>query len=125
MKSRYLLSFAFFCLGNSLIFSTDIDSSFSIKWHNDSWGVGGLFPAGPPWNMVGPYDFDNDGFGDFVVSSSYAGQYCNGVYHYEAVSNDSIDISIFNLFDRRYSKSICDFFNYPKYIRFNKFRHPN
>ena len=92
MKFQYLLSFALFCLGNSLIFSTDIDSSFSIKWHNDSWGAGGLFPAGPPWNMVGPYDFDNDGFGDFVVSSSYAGQYCNGVYHYEAVSNDSIDI---------------------------------
>ena len=92
MKSRYLLSFAFFFLGNSLLLSTDIDSSFSIKWHNDSWGAGGLFPAGPPWNMVGPYDFDNDGYGDFVVSSSYAGQYCNGVYHYEAASNDSIDI---------------------------------
>ena len=92
MKSRYLLSFAFFFLGNSVLLSTDIDSSFSIKWHNDSWGAGGLFPAGPPWNMVGPYDFDNDGYGDFVVSSSYAGQYCNGVYHYEAVSNDSIDI---------------------------------
>ena len=92
MKSRYLLSFAFFFSGNSLLFSTDIDSSFSIKWHNDSWGAGGLFPAGPPWNMVGPYDFDNDGYGDFVVSSSYAGQYCNGVYHYEAASNDSIDI---------------------------------
>ena len=92
MKSRHLLSFAFFFLGNSLLLSTDIDSSFSIKWHNDSWGAGGLFPAGPPWNMVGPYDFDNDGYGDFVVSSSYAGQYCNGVYHYEAASNDSIDI---------------------------------
>ena len=92
MKSRYLLSFAFFFLVNSLLFSADIDSSFSIKWHNDSWGAGGLFPAGPPWNMVGPYDFDNDGYGDFVVSSSYAGQYCNGVYHYEAASNDSIDI---------------------------------
>ena len=92
MKSRYLLSFAFFFSGSSLLFSTDIDSSFSIKWHNDSWGAGGLFPAGPPWNMVGPYDFDNDGYGDFVVSSSYAGQYCNGVYHYEAASNDSIDI---------------------------------
>ena len=91
MKSRYLLLFAFF-LGNSLLLSTDIDSSFTIKWHNDSWGAGGLFPAGPPWNMVGPYDFDNDGYGDFVVSSSYAGQYCNGVYHYEAANNDSIDI---------------------------------
>ena len=92
MKSRYLLPFAFFFLRNSLLLSTDIDSSFSIKWHNDSWGTGGLFPAGPPWNMVGPYDFDNDGYGDFVVSSSYAGQYCNGVYHYEAASNDAIDI---------------------------------
>ena len=92
MKFKYLLAFFFFCLGGSLILGRDIDSSFSIKWHNNSWGAGGLFPAGPPWNMVGPYDFDNDGYGDFVVSSSYAGQYCNGVYHYEAVSNDSIDI---------------------------------
>ena len=92
MKFEYLLAFFFFCLGGSLILGRDIDSSFSIKWHNNSWGAGGLFPAGPPWNMVGPYDFDNDGYGDFVVSSSYAGQYCNGVYHYEAVSNDSIDI---------------------------------
>ncbi len=92
MKFKYLLAFFIFCLGGSLILGRDIDSSFSIKWHNNSWGAGGLFPAGPPWNMVGPYDFDNDGYGDFVVSSSYAGQYCNGVYHYEAVSNDSIDI---------------------------------
>ena len=100
MKSRYLLSFAFFFLVSSLLFSADIDSSFSIKWHNDSWGAGGLFPAGPPWNMVGPYDFDNDGYGDFVVSSSYAGQYCNGVYHYEAGSNDSIDIRwIYTFYD--------------------------
>ena len=28
---------------------------------NDSRGSGGLL--GPSWNMVGPYDFDNDGFG--------------------------------------------------------------
>ena len=69
MKSRYLLSFAFFFSGNSLLFSTDIDSSFSIKWHNDSWGTGGLFPAGPPWNMVGPYDFDDIDTGDDKVAA--------------------------------------------------------
>jgi len=74
------------------IYAADIDSSFTIKWHNDAWGAGGLFPAGPPWNMVGPYDFDNDGYGDFIVASAYAGQYCNGVYHYEATDNDSITV---------------------------------
>ena len=55
-------------------------------------GEVGLIPAGPPWNMVGPFDFDGDGFGDFVVSSSYAGEFCNGVYHYEAAGNDSLEL---------------------------------
>ena len=100
MKLPHVLSFVFLFLGNSYLSGTDIDSSFSVKWHNDSWGSGGLFPAGPPWNMVGPYDFDNDGFGDFIVSSSYAGQYCNGVYHYEAVSDDSVEIQwVYTFYD--------------------------
>ena len=82
------------------IYATDIDSSFTIKWHNDAWGAGGLFPAGPPWNMVGPYDFDNDGYGDFIVASAYAGQYCNGVYHYEATDNDSITVQwVYTFYD--------------------------
>ena len=51
------------------ILATEIDSSFIVQWHDSTWGEGGLFPAGPAWNMVGPYDFDNDGFGDFVVSA--------------------------------------------------------
>ena len=82
------------------IYAVDIDSSFTIKWHNDAWGAGGLFPAGPPWNMVGPYDFDNDGYGDFIVASAYAGQYCNGVYHYEATDNDSITVQwVYTFYD--------------------------
>ena len=39
--------------------------------------------------MVDHFDFNGDGFGDFVISSSYAGEFCNGVYHYEAARNDS------------------------------------
>ena len=82
------------------IYAADIDSSFTIKWQNDAWGAGGLFPAGPPWNMVGPYDFDNDGYGDFIVASAYAGQYCNGVYHYEATDNDSITVQwVYTFYD--------------------------
>ena len=73
-----------------LTYASEIDSSYTLKWQNEAWGSGGLFPAGPAWNMVGPYDFDNDGFGDFIVASSYAGEFCNGVYHYEATVNDSI-----------------------------------
>ncbi len=85
MKKETLLFILF-----SFLSATDIDSSYSLKWQNDPWGAGGLFPAGPPWSMVGPYDFDGDSLGDFVVSSSYTGAYCNGVYHYEAVADDSI-----------------------------------
>jgi len=76
----------------SCISAQEIDSSYSLKWHNEPWGAGGLFPAGPPWNMVGPYDFDGNGFSDFIVSSSYTGEYCNGVYHYEAAGDDSIGL---------------------------------
>ena len=80
--------------------ATEIDSSFSLKWNNEPWGSGGLIPAGPPWNMLGPYDFDGDGFGDFVVSSSYAGEFCNGVYHYEATSNDSVELQwVYTFYD--------------------------
>jgi len=76
----------------SCVSAQEIDSSYSLKWHNEPWGAGGLFPAGPPWSMVGPYDFDGNGFGDFIVSSSYTGEYCNGVYHYEAAGDDSIGL---------------------------------
>lgn len=89
-----------FCLSLSIGFSAEYDSSFSVKWQNLPWGAGGLIPAGPPRNMVGPYDFDNDGFGDFVVASSYAGEYCNGVYHYEATQNDSVTLQwVYTFYD--------------------------
>ena len=83
-----------------LTYASEIDSSYALKWQNDPWGSGGLFPAGPPWNMVGPYDFDNDGFGDFIVASSYAGEFCNGVYHYEATVDDSIALQwVYTFYD--------------------------
>ncbi len=92
MKTRFSNILFYFSLSITHVLATEIDSSFILQWQDSTWGEGGLFPAGPAWNMVGPYDFDNDGYGDFVVSSSYAGQFCNGVYHYEAVSNDSIAV---------------------------------
>jgi len=95
-RLKNLLFFLIFSLG----FSTEFDSSFSVKWQNLSWGADGLIPAGPPRNMVGPYDFDNDGFGDFIVASSYAGAFCNGVYHYEATENDSITLQwVYTFYD--------------------------
>ena len=63
------------CVFSTLAFAVEMDTSYSVKWSNTPWGGGGLIPAGPPWNMVGPFDFDGDGFGDFVVSSSYAGEF--------------------------------------------------
>ena len=86
-------------LSFTLIIGAEVDSTFSVKWTDLSWGSGGLHPDGPPWSMVGPYDFDNDGFGDFIVTSSYTGSFCNGVYHFEAVANDSIALQWYYYFD--------------------------
>ena len=92
----------------TILFATDIDSSYSVKWQTIPWGSGGLEPAGPPWSMVGPYDFDNDGYGDFIVASAYTGVFCNDVIHYEAVANDSIDIKWVYTF----STLSCQYDNY-------------
>mgnify|MGYP001250778905 CR=1 FL=1 len=91
MNSRSEIFIITFCT-LSFLSATDVDSSFSVKWQNVPWGAGGLYPGGPPWNMVGPFDFDNDGYGDFIVSSSYTGQFCNDVTHYEATGNDTISL---------------------------------
>ncbi len=88
------------CVFSTLAFAVEMDTSYSVKWSNTPWGGGGLIPAGPPWNMVGPFDFDGNGFGDFVVSSSYAEEFCNGVYHYEAAGNDSLDLKwVYTFYD--------------------------
>ena len=90
------------------ISATDMDSSFIVKWQTTPWGSGGLYPAGPPWSMVGPFDFDSDGYGDFVVSSSYTGSFCNDIYHYEAVDDDSIALKWLYTF----SELSCTYDNY-------------
>ena len=87
-----------FFLSFSLTIGAEIDSSFSVKWTDLPWGSGGQHPDGPPWSMVGPYDFDSDGFGDFVVTSSYTGSFCNGVYHFEATADDSISLQWYYYF---------------------------
>jgi len=97
-----------FFLSFSLTIGAEIDSSFSVKWTDLPWGSGGLHPDGPPWSMVGPYDFDSDGFGDFVVTSSYTGSFCNGVYHFEATADDSISLQWYYYF----GDLSCSFDNY-------------
>ena len=97
-----------FFLSFSLTIGAEVDSSFSVKWTDLPWGSGGLHPDGPPWSMVGPYDFDNDGFGDFVVTSSYTGSFCNGVYHFEATADDSISLQWYYYF----GDLSCSFDNY-------------
>ena len=97
-----------FFLSFSFTIGAEIDSSFSVKWTDLPWGNGGLHPDGPPWSMVGPYDFDNDGFGDFVVTSSYTGSFCIGVYHFEATADDSISLQWYYYF----GDLSCSFDNY-------------
>ena len=106
MTIRMKKMICFFCI--SLAIGAEVDSSFSVKWTDLPWGSGGLHPDGPPWSMVGPYDFDNDGYGDFIVTSSYTGSFCNGVYHFEAVANDSIALQWYYYF----GDLSCSFDNY-------------
>ena len=101
----YILAMVLFC---SSISAAVIDSSFTVKWHDLPWGSGGLHPDGPPWSMVGPYDFDDDGYGDFIVTSSYTSSLCNGVYHFEAVADDSIALQWYYYF----GDLSCSFDNY-------------
>ena len=108
MKSQIYFYMVAFIFTGTPLFSQNIDSSFSVKWETLPWGSGGLYPAGPPWSMVGPYDFDNDGYGDFIVSSSYTGSFCNDVYHYEAVEDDSINLQWVYTF----SQLSCSYDNY-------------
>ena len=105
-RSANTLIMIFCC--SFLLLAADIDSSFSVKWHDLPWGSGGLHPDGPPWSMVGPYDFDDDGYGDFIVTSSYTGSLCNGVYHFEAVADDSITLQWYYYF----VDLSCSFGNY-------------
>ena len=54
--------------------------------------------------MVAHFDFNGDGFGDFIVSSSYACEFCNSVYHYEAENNDSTGLKwAYTFYDPSYA----------------------
>ena len=108
MNKKHWTALIILYLPFTILFATDIDSSYSVKWQTIPWGSGGLEPAGPPWSMVGPYDFDNDGYGDFIVASAYTGVFCNDVIHYEAVADDSIDIKWVYTF----STLSCQYDNY-------------
>ena len=76
------------CVFSISIYAVEVDSSYTINLSNAPWEGRGLMPTGFRWNMVDHFDFNGDGFGNFIVSSSYAGEFCNGVYHYEAENND-------------------------------------
>ena len=108
MNNKYWATLIILYFHLTILSATDIDSSYSVKWQTIPWGSGGLEPAGPPWSMVGPYDFDNDGYGDFIVASAYTGVFCNDVIHYEAVADDSIDIKWVYTF----STLSCQYDNY-------------
>jgi len=92
------------CVFPISIYAVEMDPSYTIKWSNTPWEGGGLMPTGSRWIMVDHFDFNGDGFGDFIVSSSYAGEFCNGVYHYEAENNDSTGLKwAYTFYDPSYA----------------------
>ena len=86
------------------VYAVEMDSSYTIKWSNTPRENGCLIPTGSRWNMVDHFYFNGDGFGDFIVSSSYAGEFCNGVHHYEAENNDSTGLKwAYTFYDPSYA----------------------
>ena len=103
MLKKVLAIKLFFYVFSISVYAVEMDSSYTIKWSNTPRENGCLIPTGSRWNMVDHFDFNGDGFGDFIVSSSYACEFCNSVYHYEAENNDSTGLKwAYTFYDPNY-----------------------
>ena len=89
MKKILLLGMLAFC---SILSAQDYPNSFTPVWQDLSWGNGGLTPTGVIWSMDGIFDFDNDGLGEFFLSSSWSGNFGNDAILYEAAGDNQYQI---------------------------------
>lgn len=67
-------------------------NTFTPVWEDLPWGSGGLTPSGVVWSLDGMYDFDNDGLGEFLLSSSWSGSFGNDAMLYESTGDNSFQI---------------------------------
>ena len=73
-----------------LIFAQPWNNTFSQIWQDSTWGQGTLTPTGPVWSIAGGFDFDNDGYGEFLYSSSWSGTYKMDAGMYEWTADNKM-----------------------------------
>jgi hypothetical protein len=89
MKIDRLLPTLFICF---LSFVPMSFAQLEPSWQDTPWAEGGLTPQGPVWSLDGFYDFDEDGLGEFYLSSSWGGPFGNDAMLYELRPSGSYQI---------------------------------
>ena len=72
------------------IYAQNYENEFIQVWEDLPWGNGGYFPASSILSMVGPFDSDNDGNQEILISSSWTGAIGNDMGIYEVAGDDSL-----------------------------------
>ncbi len=69
------------------------ENEFVPRWFTLPWDSGGYDPSSVVWSMVqSELDLDKDGKKEFLLTTTWSGDYHNMVYLYEAVANDSFQL---------------------------------
>ncbi len=76
----------------------DYSNVFLPVWADQAWGAGGVTPTGVVWSLDGMTDFDQDGLGEFFLSSSWSGRFGNDAMLYEFTGADSFQIVWYHWF---------------------------
>ena len=79
------------------IYAQNYENEFIQVWEDLPWGNGGYFPASSILSMVGPFDSDNDGNQEILISSSWTGAIGNDMGIYEVAGDDSLVLISFKI----------------------------
>ena len=92
MKLKQLiLPVAFFAMATHLL-ATDIDSSFSLKWNNLSWGSGGLIPRVRHGTWLGHMILMMTGLETSLWQAHMLGNFVMEFIITRLTNNDSVDL---------------------------------
>lgn len=87
-----------FLAGLSFFISQSYGQLSSV-WQDLPWSDGGLTPTGAIWSLDGFHDFDNDGQGEFYLSSSWGGFYGTDAMLYEVQPSGDYQIVWYTWYD--------------------------
>ncbi len=87
-------------LFTAALYAQNYSNNFFPIWQDTPWGEGGLTPTGVVWSLDGIYDFDQDGQGEFFLSSSWSGAFGNDAMLYESTGNNTFAIAWYYWFNQ-------------------------